>query len=144
MTYTQMPDNELTFQPHGNISISVKDDVATFHCTGPYNEIAINHLFEKVGELYVERDAPYMKEIVFLYDSIMMTKEAIDIFTQKVADTNVTGMQLATAFVVDKKIEGRFFIESIIEKYIQVGKKCKAFDSLEDAEKWMKEVIDTQ
>lgn len=130
------------FRPHGRYEASLVGNLVHSHVFGPVNLEAIQLYSKKIGPLLQHLEpGTQLGWLTVFHDSMIMSPQALAIFTQKVSDIAATGLIVAVAHVAGQQVEGRNMMSRIFSSKIlePAGITYRLFSDIEGAKPWLEQ-----
>ncbi|MDM4768222.1 hypothetical protein [Pelomonas sp. SE-A7] len=130
------------FKPHGQIEFWTEGPVVRIEAQGPFNREAFEAVGLAMRELFASTSlGPVFADILEIRHSIMISPEALDAFGQFLALMSANkSAPRAVAYVVAAEVEGRSLVLPLLQRlYDQHGRQFAAFETMAEAEAWVRE-----
>jgi hypothetical protein len=128
------------FVAHGEIEVSLTDQVLRWKAVGPFNREAFDSMTIMMQELLTSTEpSTILATITTVHGSIMMSDEALTGFGEYLGRARGFGLRpIITAYAVAFDVEGRNLIIPRLERlYKENHRNLGVFERTDEAEAWV-------
>jgi hypothetical protein len=136
-----------TFRPHGRVDIRVENNIIYSDARGPFNIELIHALVRTQRRLAAQGGLTGpLGEVIRISDSALAGRDVMNILMQAIQKTQQDGhRRVGAAFLIAPDVEGiSIMLPAILSCYTKAGLPCRQFEKMEDAESWIRGLLDAE
>ncbi|GGC70682.1 hypothetical protein [Undibacterium terreum] len=135
------------FRPHGRVDVRIENGIIYSDAYGPFN-IELIHALVRIQRRLVAQGklTGPLGEVIHIFSSALAGREVVDVLTQAMDRANLEGRgRVGAAFLIGPEVEGiSIMLPAILACYAKVGVPSRVFERLEDAENWIRGLLDAE
>ncbi|QPF71917.1 hypothetical protein G8A07_02555 [Roseateles sp. DAIF2] len=129
------------FRPHGQVDIWTEGTIVRLEACGPFNREGVLAMGLAMRDLFAGAPVgPRFADILEMHQSLLASPDALEAFTGFLKTmSEAKTAPVAVAFVAAPEVEGRSLMLPIFARiYAEHGREFAAFETLAEAEAWVR------